>query len=114
MEATPLYFTPTVSKHQGQLCGGIHIHILSEEILEPVALGIQLLDLLRRMYPEDFRLLGLSGGWKHPFISMLSGHRDLEAPDWDPDEILSRYARESREFRLRKAPYEIYPREETL
>lgn len=114
VEATPLYFTPTVSKHQGHLCGGIHIHILNEEILEPVALGIRLLDLLRRMYPKDFRFLAQSSEGSHPFISLLSGHRELEAPDWDPDKLLSRYARESREFCLRKAPYEIYPQEESL
>ena len=47
-------------------------------------------------------------------LSMLSGHRDFENPDWELEEILNRYARESREFRLRKAPYEIYPKEEQI
>ena len=114
IEATPLYFTPTASKHQGQLCGGIHLHILEEAVLEPVAMGVKLLDLLRRMYPEDFRLLEVNTEWKYPVLSMLSGHRDFENPDWELEEILNRYARESREFRLRKAPYEIYPKEEQI
>ena len=109
--ATPIYFTPSTSKHQGQVCGGIHIHILEEDRLEPVALGVKLLDLLRRMYPDDFRLLGPDGEWKIPFISHLAGHRDFEDPGWNAEDILSRYARESREFRLRKAQYEIYPKE---
>lgn len=114
VEATPIYFTPTVSKHQGQLCGGIHLHILDEEVLEPVAMGIRLLDLARRMYPEDFRMLPLSSDWPYPFISMLSGHRELEDPAWDPEPILARYARESHAFLLRKAPYELYPRKEQV
>ena len=114
VEATPLYFTPTVSKHQGQVCGGIHLHIVDEERLEPVALGVKLLDLLRRMYPDDFRLMEANAEWKYPFVSMLSGHREFEEPDWDVDKILERYARESREFRLRKAPYEMYPKEERV
>lgn len=109
--ATPIYFTPSTSKHQGKVCGGIHIHITDEDRLEPVALGVKLLDLLRRMYPDDFRLLEPDGEWKIPFLSHLAGHRELETPHWNLDHILSRYARESREFRLRKAQYEIYPKE---
>ena len=109
--ATPIYFTPSTSKHQGEVCGGIHLHILDENALEPVALGVKLLDLLRRMYPDDFRLLGPGGEWKIPFLSHLAGHRDFENLSWNLGEILSRCARESREFRLRKAKYEIYPKE---
>ena len=109
--ATPVYFVPTTSKHQGQVCGGIHLHITDEEKLEPTALGVRLLDLLRRMYPEDFRLLEPDGEWEMPFVSLLAGHREFEAPDWDTEKILGRCARESRAFRLRKAPYEIYPKE---
>jgi uncharacterized protein YbbC (DUF1343 family) len=109
--ATPIYFTPSTSKHQGEVCGGIHLHILDENALEPVALGVKLLDLLRRMYPNDFRLLEPDGEWKIPFLSHLVGHRDFENPSWNMEEIISRCARESREFRLRKAEYEIYPKE---
>lgn len=109
--ATPVYFTPTVSKHRGQVCGGIHLHIVEEARLEPVALGVKLLDLARRMYPDDFRLLDTSADWPLPFLSHLSGHRDFEKEDWTPEEVLSRYARESQEFRLRKAPYELYKKE---
>lgn len=108
--ATPVYFSPTTSKYQGQVCGGIHLHILDEKELEPVSMGVKLLDLLRKMYPEDFRLLGPSGEWKLPFISQLSGHREFEDAAWEPDVILSRYEAECRAFRLRKAPYEIYPK----
>ena len=111
VEATPVYFTPAFSKHQGVLCGGIHLHIVEESRLEPVAMGVKLLDLLRRMYPDDLRLLGPSAEWPIHFLSLLSGHRDFENPDWDLQEILNRYSQESQEFRLRKQIYEIYPKE---
>lgn len=107
--ATPVYFTPSTSKHQGQVCGGIHLHILDEKALEPVAMGVKLLDLLRRMYPNDFRLLEPSGEWTMPFLSLLSGHREFEDRNWEPKEILYRYATECESFRRRKARYEIYP-----
>ena len=108
---TPVYFTPTTSKHQGQLCGGIHLHITDEKQLRPVELGVRLLDLLRKCYPDDFRLLPPFREGGKPFLSLLAGHRAFEDPQWDAEEILNRYARECEDFRLRKAPYELYPKE---
>ena len=109
--ATPVYFTPTTSKHQGVLCGGIHIHITDEDALKPVELGVRMLSLIRRMYPDDFQLLPPYKEGGKPFISLLAGHREYENPDWNEEEILARYASESEAFRIRKAPYEIYPKE---
>lgn len=111
--ATPIFFTPTTSKHQGTLCGGVHLHVTDGDALEPVALGVRLLDLIRTMYPDDFRFLPPFREGGKPFISLLAGHRDFENPAWDPDAILARYERESREFLARRAPYERYPKEES-
>lgn len=111
LEATPIYFSPTASKHQGSLCGGIHLHITDESCLQPVSVGVKLLDLLRRMYPDDFRFLPPVHEGGKPFISLLAGHRDFECPDWDADALIRRYEEESQAFRLRKAPYERYGKE---
>ena len=109
--ATPTYFTPNTSKHQGALCGGIHLHITDIYQLEPVKMGVKLLDLVRRMYPDDFKFLDPFREGGKPFISLLAGHRDFEDPNWDAEKILRRYQAESDTFRWRKAPYEIYPKE---
>lgn len=111
VEATPMYFTPTASKHQGVLCGGIHLHITQEQFLEPVSLGVRLLDLLRTLYPGDFAFLPPVREDGKPFISLLAGHRGFEDPGWKAEELLTRYAQESEAFRVRKAPYELYPKE---
>lgn len=108
--ATPIYFTPTTSKHQGTLCGGIHLHITDGDALEPVELGVRLLDLARTMYPHDFRFLPPFREGGKPFLSLLAGHRDFENPEWDANAILTRYRRESQAFLLRRAPYERYPK----
>lgn len=109
--ATPIYFTPTTSKHQGTLCGGIHLHITDEAALQSVTLGIHLLDLLRTLYPDDFQFLAPYREGGRPFISLLSGHRDFETPHWNADALISCSETESAAFRRRKAPYEIYPKE---
>lgn len=111
VEATPVYFTPTTSKHQGSLCGGIHLHITHENQLQPVELGVRLLDLLRRMYPGEFQFLPPVRQDGKPFVSLLAGHRDFEDPNWQAQAILERYQQESREFRQRKKAYEYYPKE---
>lgn len=108
--AVPVYFTPTASKHQGVLCGGVHLHILDEAALEPVTLGTRLLDTLRRLYPDDFHFLDPVRQDGKPFISLLAGHRDFEDPRWDPEELLSRYEAESAAFRQRITPYLRYTR----
>ena len=74
-------------------------------------MGVKLLDLLYTMYPKDFQFLEPYREGGKPFISLLAGHREFENPNWDADEILNRYARESEVFRWRKAPNEIYPKE---
>ena len=111
VEATPVYFTPTASKHQGVLCGGIQLHIMDEKALRPVELGVRLLDLLRRMYPDDFAFLPPVRQDGKRFISLLAGHREFEAPNWNADTILARYEAESKAFQTRKKRYERYEKE---
>ena len=110
--ATPIFFSPTTSKHQGTLCGGIHLHITDGAALEPVELGVRLLDLARKLYPKDFQFLPPFREGGKPFISLLAGHRDFEDTSWNPEDILARYRKESQEFLTRRAPYERYPKEE--
>lgn len=111
VEATPVYFTPTASKHQGVLCGGIQLHIMDEKALRPVELGVRLLDLLRRIYPNDFAFLPPVRQDGKRFISLLAGHREFENPNWNADTILARYETESRAFQTRKKRYERYKKE---
>jgi hypothetical protein len=79
---------------------------VDEDPLLPVEMGLRLLDLVRRMYPNDFRLL--EGDL--PFLSLLYGCRDLEDPNWDLEQLLQRSKQECQAFRLRKAKFEIYPK----
>lgn len=106
--ATPVYFTPVSSKHQGQLCGGIHLHVLDAAAIQPVAMGWRLLDLLRRTYPKDFTFLPPIREDGRPFISLLMGTRALEAPDWSLEALLARSETDSAAFKALRRPYMIY------
>ncbi len=105
--ATPIWFTPFYSKHAGTLCGGIHLHVTEKATLRPVAMGLKLLKLLQEEYPEEFSLLP-PGSDGIPFVSRLAGHRELERPDWSPDDLIARGERESAAFQARAEQYRLY------
>lgn len=51
------YFTPTFSKFQNELCGGVQVHVLSREEFKPVKTGWAMLDVIRTMYKDKFEVL---------------------------------------------------------
>jgi uncharacterized protein YbbC (DUF1343 family) len=47
-------FRPQFGKHAGAVCAGVELHVLDRERLQPVALGLELLRVVRERYPGDF------------------------------------------------------------
>jgi len=47
-------FRPAFGKHAGEVCGGVEIHITDRAALQPVALGLLLLQAVRAVDPERF------------------------------------------------------------
>lgn len=70
----PTYFTPMFSKHQGQLCAGVQIHVLDPESYEPVATGVRLLETIALGYSE-FEFLKPPG--QRYFFDLLAGTNGL-------------------------------------
>ncbi len=52
----PMYFTPTFSKHNGNVCGGVYLHITNRDDFNTVKTGWTILDTIRRMYPDGFEV----------------------------------------------------------
>jgi len=51
-------FCPTFSKHQGQVCHGVQMHVTDREACDLFAGGMILMDEIRRMAGEKFEFLG--------------------------------------------------------
>ncbi len=100
--ATPVYFVPNASKHAGQTCGGIHLHITDETALRPVELGFRLLELAQNLFPETFRVLDPYTPGGKPFLQLLLGDA------WDKDALLGRMARDKADFEKLAEKYRIY------
>ena len=83
------------------------LHVTDQSKIRPVTVGITLLDIVRKLYPEDYAVLPPYREGGRPMLALLSGS-DALTGDWDRNEILSRYERESREFAERKKKFHIY------
>lgn len=105
--ATPVWFTPTASKHQGEKCGGILLHVTDKEAIRPITVSITLLDIIRKLYPDKYRILPPYKEGGRPMISLLSGSDTLSG-DWDKEEVLSVYEKESGIFKERKNKFHLY------
>ena len=66
------YFTPTFSKYEGELCGGIQIHVRDRATIEPFNIGIAIIHNLVKSY-EEFKFLEPSSDGRHLFFDLLSG-----------------------------------------
>jgi uncharacterized protein YbbC (DUF1343 family) len=53
--ARPLTFRPTFNKHEGQICGGVQVHVTDRAAFRPVATYVALIALARRQNTEKFR-----------------------------------------------------------
>lgn len=95
----PIYFVPMFSKHAGERCGGVHIHVHERDAFDAVAFGPRLLSMLRRRYPDDFTWLAANDG-EH-FIDRLSGGDALRKTidgNRSIERLLARWADEAMAF----------------
>jgi uncharacterized protein YbbC (DUF1343 family) len=69
-------FVPASSKHAGQLCEGVFLHVVAPEMVRPVALAVELLSLIFARHPEaSVREAPRPGGRR--FIDLLWGSAEL-------------------------------------
>lgn len=54
--ARPTWFRPTFSKHQGERCGGVQLHVTDRTAFDGPRVGLHLLDVLRRLAPERYEV----------------------------------------------------------
>jgi uncharacterized protein YbbC (DUF1343 family) len=50
----PIRFTPTASKHVGQVCGGVNIIVTHRDVFHPVMTGFAIACALRDLYPKEW------------------------------------------------------------
>lgn len=104
----PTYFTPCSSKHQGQFCRGVQVHVVDRQAVRPVALGAHVIAAVRRLHPGRFE-------WIHwgriRSLDRLSGsdrlYRAAEG-ELPLAEVLAGWEEEARAFAAEAAAYHLY------
>ncbi len=105
---TPAYFTPTSSKHKGEFCQGVHIHVTDYHSFESYKTGLVVLEAIRNLFPENFSFLEPVSAGKKPFISLLAGSSIFEDESWNSNEILEKNQIQLEKFKQKKVKYHLY------
>lgn len=105
--ATPTWFVPTDSKEKGIKCGGIYLHITDYEAIRPITVGVTLLEIIQKMYPEEFKILPPYREGGRQMLTLLAGD-DRLLGTWNKDTVLQEYEIESKVFASKKVKYHLY------
>jgi uncharacterized protein YbbC (DUF1343 family) len=102
VRAIPIFFTPSAGKHQGKNCGGAALTVTDPEKLNSVLLGLSLIAILHRLYPDEFemsRVMDLMGNYE--------AMKQLQAGQ-SPGKILRSGSSQMREFMAKRRKVLIY------
>lgn len=97
----PAHFVPVFSKHKGELCSGVQVHVTDRDRLNATAVGVHLLHALKQLAPEQMQ-------WRKPYreggthpIDHLYGSSDLrlklDAGAY-PDDVIQRWESDLAQF----------------
>jgi uncharacterized protein YbbC (DUF1343 family) len=98
----PVRFTPTASKFENQVCGGVFIVVTDRDALRPVRLGAEIASALVKLFPGQFEIA--SAGRLYGSADDL---RRLAAGD-DPAAIAAGWSGAEARWRLLWAKYLVY------
>lgn len=105
----PAHFTPTFSKHAGELCGGVQLHVTDRDAFESVKTGLFLLKEVKKLSGEHFEYLPPLSAKIRPMIDLNTGSDYIRThDDFEPLDIYDKWQKEAEEFTKRKEQYHLY------
>jgi len=99
------WFTPTFSKHKGELCGGCQIHVTSREEYRPLATTLWIIKTIKEMYPQKFSF------YPEYFDKIMGTSKVRLALEMDQpslEEIILSFEQEVKQFAEERRPYLLY------
>jgi uncharacterized protein YbbC (DUF1343 family) len=104
----PVYFEPTFSKHKGELCKGVQVHVTDKRKVKAVEVGINLLYEVMDMDKERFEWLPPFKEGSHYFIDLLSGTDEIRNRRFEADGFIEKWRKQSKDFIKIKEQYHLY------
>ncbi|HHY58885.1 MAG TPA: DUF1343 domain-containing protein [Chloroflexi bacterium] len=107
----PVYFTPSASKHAGEHCQGVQVHVMDRNAMHAVITGLHVIAACRAQAPECFAFLESSWEGRPPHFDLLAGDATLReglALGYDVATLTAHWGAQEAAFRARRAPYLLY------
>ena len=102
------YFTPTFSKFQGEVCSGVEVHIINRKKFKPVHTGYAMLDVIRHMYPNDFKINKPYKEGANCMLQFETGCNYILEDKYTLKEQFAILDRETEEFKKVREKYLLY------
>ena len=103
----PAFFRPEWGKHAHSSCGGVRIHVTDEKAVRAVALGVQLICTIRRLWPQEFAFTPPPVGTRW-HIDLTSGSDELRSGILSAGEIIAKWGAEAERWRPVHDRYALY------
>lgn len=103
-------FTPSFSKHQGELCGGVQLHITDRDAFRPVSTGVHIVHALKNL--PDSRFEWTSGpalGMSHGRLYGSTELREMIDAGEPVEKVIASWQPELDAFIERARTYRLYP-----
>lgn len=91
------YFTPTFSKHTGELCGGVQVYVTDRAIADVPRMGLKLLEAAKELSGDKFEWLGIDER-SYYTIDRLLGTDDFRLGKLSADELMDIHAEKIRKW----------------
>ncbi|WP_442601767.1 exo-beta-N-acetylmuramidase NamZ family protein [Paenibacillus sp. KN14-4R] len=106
-----LYFTPTFSKHQGDLCHGVRLFVTDPVKFKAVETGLHLLHHVITMHEQEFEWLTPFSEESKPFIDLLTGSEQVRLSIHTQEgltQIIASWNDQLEQWEKARQPYLIY------
>ena len=103
----PTHFTPSMSKEEGKLCGGVEYYVLDYHEFKPLRAGLQVLYKIKELYPDDFEFRSVLPPSTNHFISLLTGSGKVY-DGVSLDEVFAVFDLDEPKYKEDKAKYHLY------
>lgn len=100
-------FKPTFSKHQGQLCHGVQMHIINRSGADVFWAGLKLLETIRELYPDKVEYLSWDNGATYSLDKLL-GTDAFRLGKLSADELVAQHAPCITAFAKAVQPFLLY------
>lgn len=99
-------FTPTTSKFQGNTCYGVQVHVIDRESFDSVKTGLAMLEVIRTLYPNDFKILNEKSS--SCMLNLLTGCSYIKEHKYSLEEQFELIDKDIAAFKEIRAKYLLY------